>query len=91
MAGGDAQSLADADPRYTLENSVATEVQARSHAIKAAPEFPRARGIWRRISGRGGALRTPPLDSDREGVATISPLNSDGIFSMALTHKFELA
>eukprot|EP00965_Chrysotila_dentata_P040626 1347980-Pleurochrysis_carterae.AAC.2 len=42
MAVGDAQSSADADPRYMLEHSVATEAQARLQAMEAAPGSPRS-------------------------------------------------
>eukprot|EP00965_Chrysotila_dentata_P147778 4877765-Pleurochrysis_carterae.AAC.2 len=83
MAAGDAESLANADPRYKLEHSVAMEAQARLHVTKAAPESPRAAEASADATREGVGPAGPTPASDREGLAISPPLISDRIFSIA--------
>eukprot|EP00965_Chrysotila_dentata_P187432 6172128-Pleurochrysis_carterae.AAC.6 len=69
MAAGDAQSLADADPRYTLKLSIATEDQARlMYVMRAALESTRAVKAYTDAAREGVGPAGPTAASDREGV-----------------------
>eukprot|EP00965_Chrysotila_dentata_P193211 6175611-Pleurochrysis_carterae.AAC.1 len=56
---------------------IATGVQARFHAIKAAPESIRAARAFANAVRKGVGPKGPTLASNREGMTTGTPLVSD--------------